>query len=152
LYRTSGPLTEEIVLVRRSRPRAGAATRVVVALLFAAALSITVLAGAHHDQWAACRNVVIALVIVAVGVSLVRTRSLRITRVGRELRIRQGRKRESVLVSEVREVEIDTRGDREHAVVLVLDGHRRLVLGSPFELMSEAIAERRMLRIALTRP
>jgi hypothetical protein len=150
LYRTSGPVIEEIVVERRSRPRARRYVFVVPCVLFAYfGLMIVYLHAKDASQF-----IPFALAIVAILAAwiAVRTRSLVVVRAGKELRIRDGRRRSVVLVGEVHEVEIDTRGERAHAVVLVLDGHRRLELGDPFERMSDAVAERRTLRNALTRP
>jgi len=125
---------------------------VVFSLAVASVIAIIVLAGTHADRWALGRNAALGAAALLVVALFVRTRPLRVTRAGRELRIRAGRRRESVLISEVHEVEIDTRADRAHAVVLVLEGNRRLDVGDPFERMSDAVAERRTLRNALTRP
>jgi len=149
LYRTSGAVTEEIVLERRSRPRARRYVFVVPCVLFAYVGMFVWLHARDRGHWVPFAVAIVAILAAWVAI---RTRPLVVARAGKELRIRDGRRKNVVLVGEVHEVEIDTRGDRAHAVVLVLDGNRRLDLGDPFERMSDAVAERRTLRNALTRP
>ena len=149
MYRTSGAVTEEIVLERRSRPRARRYVFAVPCVLFA---YVGLIVYFHAKDSGHFVPFAVAIVAILAAWVAVRTRPLVVVRAGKELRIRDGRRKSVVLVGEVHEVEIDTRGEHAHAVVLVLDGNRRLTLGAPFDLMSDAIAERRTLRNALTRP
>lgn len=149
MYRTSEVVTEEIVLERRTRPRARRYVFVVPCVFFAYVGLIVYLRAQDRGHFVPFAVAIVAILAAWVAV---RTRPLVVVRAGKELRIRDGRRKSVVLVGEVHEVEIDTRGDRAHAVVLVLDGKRRLDLGDPFERMSDAVAERRTLRNALTRP
>ncbi len=149
MYRTSGAVTEEIVLERRSRPR----VRPTAAILFCvgfASVAATVVIYARDHLGATCVALG-AFALVTLLAMVIRTRTLTVVRAGRELRVREGRMRESVLVGEVLDVDIDTRAVRAHAVVFVLRDGRRVPIGEPREFMDHAASDRRAIREALLR-
>jgi hypothetical protein len=149
LYRTSGAVIEEIVLQRRSRTR----VRPLWAFVFTAVVvSIAAMVEvAARDHWVATPVAIAVIAPFAIMVLLVRTQKLMVVRAGRELRIREGRRRESVLVGEILDVEIDTRGVHVHDVVFVLRDGRRVPVGAPRALMDHAASDRRTIRNALLR-
>jgi hypothetical protein len=149
LYRTSGAVTEEIVLERRSRSRVHRVHAVIFILVFGSVAAMVALGARNH--WVGTNIAIVALAFFLVVAMFVRTRKLTVVRAGRELRIREGRTYESVLVSEVLGVEIDTRGERAHEVVFVLRDGRRVRVGEARALMDHAAADRRTIRDALLR-
>jgi len=149
LYRTSGAVTEEIVLERRSRSRVRLAWAFGFTALLGSIAAMIEVGMREHGV-----TTYVAMTIFALGAFLamfVRTQKLTVVRAGRVLRIRQGRQKESVLVGEVLGVEIDTRGERMHALVFVLRDGRRVPIGEPREFMDHAAADRRTIREALLR-
>lgn len=151
MYRTTGATIEEIVLERRSRPRVPLTAVVALGLVFAALLGILGFADTHVDRAGTFRNAAFAFVALAIVALLVRTPRLVVKRVGRELRIRSGKRESAVLVGEVLEVDVDTEAEHAHRVVLALRDRRRIPVGEPLALMADALADRRTLRAALLR-
>jgi hypothetical protein len=149
LYRTSGAVIEEIVLERRSRPRVRPTPAILVSVAFASVAATVMIFSPDH--WGATNVVIGSFALVALVAMFIRTRRLTVVRAGRELRVREGRLRESVLVGEVMDVDIDTRGERAHAVVFVLRDGRRVPIGAPREFMDHAASDRRAIREALLR-
>ena len=124
----------------------------VFALLVAWATVVGLVGGSKIDRFGPTyRNVALVTVPLLVGALLVRTRRLQVTRRGRVLRIRSGKRESSVLASEVLEVEIDTEAVRAHTVVFVLRDGRRIPVGESHERMLDALSDRRALRDALLR-
>jgi hypothetical protein len=149
LYRTSGVVTEQIVLERRSRPRVRLVPAVAFTLVFGGTAAMVVVGA--RDHWVAAHVSIVAFALVAAGAMFVRTQKLTVVRAGRELLIREGRISESVLVGEVLDVDIDTRGKSAYAVVFVLRDGRRVLVGEPREWMEHAASDRRTIREALLR-
>ncbi len=124
---------------------------VAFALLFVTAIALIVSAGVNIDRWGTSRNAALVALVLLFVALVVRTRRLTVTRVGRALRIRCGKRESSVLASEVLEVDVDTEAVQAHTVVFVLRDGRRIPVGEPHERMSDALADRRALREALLR-
>jgi hypothetical protein len=134
LYRTPGPTIEEIVLVRRSRPRVRAVHAIGFTLGFASIASMMIVGA--KDHWVALHVSMIVFAALALPVLFLRTQRLVVKRVGRELRIREGRRED---------------GRHAHAVVVVLRDGRRVPVGDPRDLMFHAVADRKTIRDALLR-
>ena len=149
LYRTGEAVIEEIVLERRSRPRVRPAWT--FGLIASFASIATMIEVGAHEHWLTTYVAICIFALVAFVAMFIRTQKLTVVRAGRELRIREGRRRESVLVGEVLDVDIDTRGASAHAVVFVLRDGRRVLVGEPRELMDHAASDRHAIREALLR-
>ena len=106
---------------------------------------------ASRQRFVATQIALVVFALVTFFVMFVRRRKLTVVRKGRELRIREGARDESVLVGEVVDVGVETRGHNEHAVLLVLRDGRRVAVGDARERIDQADEDRSTLRGFLLR-
>jgi hypothetical protein len=91
------------------------------------------------------------VVLAMAGAALVtlRRRVVRLVRIGPELRVESGGRASSVLLREVRTVDIESAAVNRHGITLALVDGRRVAVGAPSLRMTDALLVRGNVRAAL---